>query len=651
LTSGDVNVGRLTHALRLSILAVVALAWLACLLALPPEPSPWLVALSGVPLLAMVSLVASRGTSWRASVLAHADLYALGIVLLAALGVQFADSHGVTTDGVIYFSQLRSIVFDRDLDVAAEFAYLQQPPRPSHVVPLGPTLVWLPLYLGVTLVDATGRALQMWSAPADPAGLGLTEPYVRAALMSSFAVGAFGLVVVHLRLRKEFSRSVALAASLLLFLGTPLVWYMVYEPSMTHAASFGFVALFVVAAERWVAAGATVREALALGALLGLAFMTRPQEAVFALFPATLIFASSETLAMKVRAAARLAGWALLGAAPFLLLQALHSWALLNQERFVLAGEGGYLNLLGSHWADTLWSSWHGFFAWTPPAYLAFVALFFYAAWNRRWSIAAILIVCVMAWVNGATTDWAGGWSFGGRRFTSVLVVLAPGFALLIHGLTRRPMVALGAAGACAIVWNQLLIAQYRDGSLTPAVPVSFGQLVRQQAARATAAPFIYPFAFPANAWFAWRSRLPVDRYDLLGPEALRPSFDLTMAAGSGKYLLEGWGARAADRFGELRWIDGDRAALVLPLDPPSDRQAMVEVTARTRLLEPPESVSLALLINDREIGTFTPDPRDASTATFAIASPDALTRGFNFVVMERRSGAAPVGIYRIQVR
>ena len=55
-----------------------------------------------------------------------------------------------------YFAQLRSVIFDRDLDVAAEFAYLGQPPRPNHVVPIGPVLLWLPLYLAVAVVDAVG---------------------------------------------------------------------------------------------------------------------------------------------------------------------------------------------------------------------------------------------------------------------------------------------------------------------------------------------------------------------------------------------------------------------------------------------------------------------------------------------------------------
>ncbi len=94
----------------------------------------------------------------RAHVARHADWYGLGAVLLYALGIQMADAPGITTDGAIYFSQLRSLVFDRDLDVAREFAYLGQPARPSHFVPIGPTLFWLPLYLVVAVVEAVLRA-------------------------------------------------------------------------------------------------------------------------------------------------------------------------------------------------------------------------------------------------------------------------------------------------------------------------------------------------------------------------------------------------------------------------------------------------------------------------------------------------------------
>jgi hypothetical protein len=637
------------------LIVAALLAWLAWLLSLPPRPSAWLVVVSGLPLAALVSWARSRRTrqAWSASVRETLDWHGLALVLLVALGVQFEDAHGVTTDGVIYFSQLRSVIFDHDLNVAAEFAFLGQPPRPYHVVPIGPTLVWLPLYLAVAAVDVVGRLLGMWSAPADPAGIGLTAPYVRAALVSSFAIGAIGLVAVHALLRHRFGRAVAAATTLLIFAATPLVWYMVYEPSMTHAASFGFVALFVAASTRWVTPAIGARHAVMLGILLGLAFITRPQEAVFALFPATLVLTAAAPPADRIRAAVRLASWALAGAALFLALQAGHSAILFSREPFSLVGADGYLDFLHSRWADTLWSSWHGFLSWTPVAYAAVIGTIAYVTRDWRWALATLGILFVMAWVNGSTADWAAGWSFGGRRFTSCLVLLAPGLAFLIDRAIARPMVVISAIAALAIAWNQLLLAQYRQDLLPAGQAVSFGQIVRQQAALATRPPFVYPFAFPANVWFAWRTGLPIDRYDLLAPEAPRASLDLRFDGEATRFLLAGWGARAAEPSGELRWIEQPRAELVVPLDlPPGD--VRVEIVARTRLLDPPVQVGLVLRVNGHDIGRFVPDAANPSRATFTVpANAGAWRRGFNRIVFEKAPGdvqAPPVAIYRLVI-
>ena len=618
----------------------------------PPRPPEWLVIASGLPLLLLASRAAYRGhpASWRGFFASTWDVHALAAILLAALAVQFADTHGITTDGVIYFTQLRSVIFERDLDVAAEFAYLNQPPRPSHVVPIGPTFVWLPLYVMVAAVHALARGLGL--ASADPASLGLTLPYIRVALVSSFAIGAIGLFALHGRLRREFSPAAAFAASSLLFAATPLIWYMVYEPAMTHAASFGFVALFIVAAASLTSVHMTAPASVLLGALLGLAVMTRPQEALFAAFPALIVLCAREPMAVRARAAIRLAAWAFLGVAPFLLLQALHWTILLNRERFALVGGGGYLDFWNSHWLDTLWSSWHGFFSWTPITYVAFIAMFFYARRDRAWGVAAIAVLLLMAWVNGSTADWSGGWSFGGRRFVSVLVLLAPGIALVVDALMRRPVIALGTVAAAAIAWNQLLVVQYTRGLLPADGATNFAQIVRQQSVLATQPPFVYPFAFPANALFAWRTGLPVGYYDLLGAERLRTSFELTMTADAGRFLIDGWGGRATDPFGDLRWIEGNRAELLLPLDLPSDREVTVEWTARTRRLDPPETATFALVINGRETFRFTPDTEQSMHFSFTVPPEENLwVRGFNRVTFERRGGNAPVALYRIAVK
>ncbi|MGE3191577.1 MAG: hypothetical protein AB7N90_17975, partial [Vicinamibacterales bacterium] len=454
----------------------IAAAWLAWLILQPAHPSTWLIVASGLPLVAAGSLTAARraGDSWWPFVVATADAHALALALLYGVGVLLADTHGITSDGAIYFSQLRSVLFDGDLDVAREFAVLGQPPRPHYVVPIGPTLLWLPLYGIVAVIDAAGRAVGAWAAPGDPTAAGLGLPYVRAVLLTSFAAGAAGLAAIHARLRRDFEPGVAALASLLLFGATPLFWYMVYEPSMTHAASFGLVALFVVQADRWVP-GPTPRQAVALGALIGLAFLARPQEALFALYPGLLALSAPGSRGERIGGALRLAGWALLGALPFLLMQGVHTWILLSLYPFRVAGDGGYLAFGNSRILDVLFSSWHGFLSWTPVAYIAVVGTVAYIRRDWRWAATALVVLAGMAWVNGAAEDWAGGWSFGGRRFTSTLVLLAPGLAMAIDWVRRRPLAALAPLVAAALVWNHLLMVQYTADMLPKDGPVAFG--------------------------------------------------------------------------------------------------------------------------------------------------------------------------------
>jgi hypothetical protein len=270
-----------------------------------------------------------------------------------------------------------------------------------------------------------------------------------------------------------------------------------------------------------------------------------------------------------------------------------------------------------------------------------------YARRQARWSVAALMVLLAMAWVNGATTDWAGGWSFGGRRFTSVLAVLAPGLALVVDALVRRPMIAMSVLAAGTIVWHQLLVAQRISGLIAHEDPPPFDRIVRQQAALATQEPFVYPFAFPANAWFAWRTGLPIHRYDLLGPESLLPSIDLTMNAAAAKYLLAGWGDAGSDPFGPLRWISPGGAELVLPIEPPERHGMLLHIRARTRSVPNVPAPELTLRVNGHAAGTLTAPMERPLDATFELP-PEVVSRGFNRIVLHSAPGSLPVAMYRI---
>jgi hypothetical protein len=628
------------------VLAACVLLWLGLVITLPPQPSPWLVIASGLPVLALASWQAARhrACAWRALVEDTADVHGLAVVLLYAVGVLLRDTHGITTDGVTYFAQLRSLVFDRDLDVAREFSVLGQPPRPNHVVPIGPTLLWAPLYLLVAAGDGLGRVLGGWRAPADASTLGLTLPYVRAALLSSFAVGAAGLVALLVHLRARFAKGIAWTAVTLTFGATPLFWYMVYEPSMTHAASFGFAALFAVASAQWVPGGATRRQSLILGTLIGLAFAARSQEVLFALLPGLLVLSGTTPWPDRVTLARHLAGWALVGAAPWLLLQAVHSYALFTRYDYTLVGQGGYFNPWQSRWIDTLFSSWHGLFSWTPIVYVAALGTVAYLRREWRWATAALVVLFLTAWVNGATQDWAAGWSFGGRRFSSVLVLLAPGLALVIDGVVRRPLLALAPLVVAALWWNHLLMVQYTLGLLPKDEPVSFGRLVQQQAELHTRAPYVYPFAFPANVWFAWREGLPVDRYDLLAPEVPRAAFEMRFDRHGEKFLLDGWETPTGDDWGSAWWIGRATATLAVPLTAPHGG-VVITLTTRTRLSEPPVQAALAIDVNGTQVGQFAAGVPAPTTATITVPADLAariFRSGFNRITI-RSLGVARV--------
>jgi hypothetical protein len=319
---------------------------------------------------------------------------------------------------------------------------------------------------------------------------------------------------------------------------------------------------------------------------------------------------------------------------PWIALQVLHSYVLLLRYDYQLMGQGGYLQPWQSRWIDTLFSSWHGFLSWTPVAYLAVIGTFAYLRREWRWAAAALAILFLTAWVNGSTQDWAGGWSFGGRRFTSSLVMLAPGLAIVVEFVLRRPLVALAPLVAAALWWNHLLMVQYTAGMLPKDEPVAFGRIVRQQAELHTRSPYWYPFAFPANVWFAWREGVPIDKYDVLSPVTPGPSFSLTFDRRAEAFLLSGWDVPGGDDWGPSWWIGGSPATMAIPLAL-EDGDVTIRVRTRTRFEEPPVKALMALDVNGREVGRFTAGLPDATTSEFVIPAAEARTlfrRGFNQV-------------------
>jgi hypothetical protein len=581
----------------------------------------------------------------------HVDLYLLGALLVLVAAAQHTWNEGITSDGSLYFTHLRSLIFDRDLRISRELAFLNQPPRPHHVVPIGPSIVWAPLYLIVAVGDWLGAALGL-STRATGVALGLTLPYMRAAFIGSFAATAAGLFAIHMRVRREFGGAIALLVSTLTLLATPLVWYVVFEPSMTHAVSFGAVTIALVASERWMSRGSPTRgQAIAIGALFSVVMVVRPEDGLFLAFPVAWMFRGVRLQPDSGppeggRHVGRVVAHMAIGAAPLLLVQAVMLYFLFASNNFSLAGgDEGYLSPFSPNLSDVLFSSRHGLLSWSPVVWVGLLGILIYRRRDPRWAWPALFAFAALVWINGSAHDWAGGWAFGGRRFVSLLGVLAPGLALTAWTARRHPLTIIAPVAVGLVAWNLTLMSQYQDGRIPRDETISWADVLGPRLGVMVKPPLFYPFSIPANVWFAWREGLPVARYDLLGSEPLRKEMYLPLNGWGARFLMEGWENGAGDEFGSRHYLRAPSGTILVPLDVSSTTAATLDVEARADGPSHAGATSLAVALNGQSIGAVPLAIGAVAPARQVFVLPAGSRvwrRGYNRVTISQPSAVPP---------
>lgn len=379
------------------------------------------------------------------------------------------------------------------------------------------------------------------------------------ASLPAYLAGAAGLVAVNERLRAEFPRSVAVVTSLLIFAGTPLFWSMTRTTGFADVASFGLVAALLMLPQR-IRIGRAVVWAAAAAVPVGFQYVTL--------------------------------------------------------ERI-----SGHITSTPVEWTASLFSSSEGLLSLSPVTYVALLGTFAYLWRNRLWAVSALLVLLVWFAMAAFVPHNSDGPTAHG--LTAALAMLAPGLAFVIDRARARPLLAIAPLVATALVWNYWLMVQYTVGTLPKDAPMSFATMVRQQAEVHTRSPYLYPFAFPANLWFAWREGVPAERYELLAPEARRQNIDLVLDRQADRFVLEGWEALGQDVGEAVRWIGEQRATIALPLDPVAGRPIRISITARARLEDPAVNAELGLEVNDQEIGRFVVTPATPTELHLTVPAAD----------------------------
>jgi hypothetical protein len=481
-------------------------------------------------------------------------------VQLLVLGALFVLSLPLVTtriyasDEVQYFAYLRSLWFDHDVSFENEYQHfydagvVQYPGfhetflerqtetgRRLTFATIGSALLWSPFY---AVADGYVRVARMLGS--DLQADGYAQPYVSAVAYGSAVYAWLAIVCGWLiarrvlgdasamradadsaeagrtdregRERREAGRSAALPAgaarvslwaSLAVWIGTPLFFYMYIAPPMAHACSAFAVAAFVLVwlhvRERWC-----LRGLILLGALAGLMGMVREQDLFIAIGPAldwawtvwrrasgddasASAAVAGEAPSFHARVATPPSVAALLlrgmaGAAAFVIAYTpqLAAYVVLNgypgPSRLVVRK----MNFAAPHALGVLASPEHGLVFWTPLVVLALIGLVWLLVAKRgpgdaavelargdarRIALCVLVMIASQIYIAGSVESWTVAGAFGQRRFVGLSALLVLGLAAFIRALRDGWLRRVGfALAALTVWWNLGLMAQFGAG-------------------------------------------------------------------------------------------------------------------------------------------------------------------------------------------
>jgi hypothetical protein len=416
-----------------------------------------------------------RGVTW-ATAHAGALIIATGATLLAAYVFAMtafprADGRVVIGDATHHFVQLRSVVFDRDLHFQNDYTRIYrlaggergtewvtrdftEKGYVRNYMPVGPALLWAPLYLLAVGLQSVLALLGVAKPPDGFDRLAQLAPGVTGILAATLAAW------ISWRLAARFtSRASALVATLAIWVGTHAVYYSLVSPAYSHAASMLTSALFFSV---WLGqrSEVSVGRAALWGGLAGACALMRWQDALFVLVPLFEVARWNRPVSERVAgAAAVFAGW-LVVFSPQMVV-----WQVIYGRPFALPQGPSFMQWTSPHLVAMLFSDNHGLLSWAPLLVLALIGL---ARVMRLTPVMVVPIAFVLlsSWyVNSAVADWWAGEAFGARRFLSLFPLFVLGLAIWLNQSANaavrisQPRVLLVLV---LIGLNLLLLLQYQ---------------------------------------------------------------------------------------------------------------------------------------------------------------------------------------------
>lgn len=415
----------------------------------------------------------------------------------------FMNARIETNDPLGYYAQTVALAERFSVDLSEEANQIDQlgwthnlrmDDRTSKVYsqyPIGVSLMQLPFfYLGKAFnraeIQSPWKGSTVWWVCAGSAFYGLAGLTFLLFL---------GLDIWGLRL--------SILATIVIFLGTALYYYLFFQPGMSHSYGFLLSSAFLFFWLRplivnnrldWNrAADRSLIRSFALGLLLGLSFIVRYLDGLLSLLLVLecfhLLFSGKERFYEVFKS---LFPGYILSFAGFFMVVSLQFWVqyLKHGSLTILSHYDGSFEHASSlwKWSEVLFSSHHGLFYWHPLLILGLIGF----AWSiffgkKDWKVFgawALVLLIIQAVVVAAWGRFAfGANSFGHRFFISlyplffVFIGYAISFLRKYFNAWQRAVLLLFAL--FLFVLNASAMLQFATGVIPPDAPVTWAEMLR----------------------------------------------------------------------------------------------------------------------------------------------------------------------------
>ncbi|BBA78776.1 hypothetical protein RGRSB_0156 [cyanobacterium endosymbiont of Rhopalodia gibberula] len=417
---------------------------------------------------------------------------------------------GVYGDGIGYYTPLRSLIFDGDLQIYDEYEYLSYSKsnfsgvaRVDKAIPqyskytLGLGLMLSPFFALGHLATLIANTLGLEIEPN-----GLTWSYELFYCLGSITLGILGLIACYKAARLFFSQTASVLGVAGIWFASPLSFYLTLEVSMSHAVSQFLISVFlyICISTAWVKQR---RQQILLGLVLGLGTFVRLQNILFAIVPITMIIWNIINRVIKANQISRNFPWkgmikfpditslVVIGLVTCLMQlpqMFIYQWQYSSFFKIPYLEEGGAegyessFNWIKPQISNVLFSGHRGLFFWHPVLLLSIIGLILVYKKLPILVTSFLLAFGLQVYLVSSWWCWWQGSSFGGRMFINCSLIFVWGLAAFWDNLSYKRSRLIGVGVTLFLIgWNVLLILQYESGMIPSEDAVTIGEVLGNQ--------------------------------------------------------------------------------------------------------------------------------------------------------------------------